>query len=155
VPVYLLRHAKAGNRQKWDGPDNLRPLSAKGREQAEALVEILGDKGVTRILSSAALRCVQSVEPLAARLGLAVEEHEALAEGATPQEVMRLLEDLGTDAVPLLCTHGDVIPTLIDALRRHDGLDVPAGYPCAKGSTWVLERDDDGRFVRGMYVEAP
>lgn len=155
MPVYLLRHAKAGNRSKWDGPDSLRPLSRKGREQAEALVEILGDKGITRILSSSSLRCVQSVEPLAARLGLPVEEHEALAEGATPEEVLALLGELGTDTVPLLCTHGDVIPTFIDALRRWDGLDVPEDYPCAKGSTWVLERDEAGRFVKGMYVKAP
>lgn len=155
MPVYLLRHAKAGNRQKWDGPDALRPLSRKGWEQAEALAGMLGDKGISRILSSSARRCVQSVEPLAARLELPIEEHEALAEGATPEEVLALLDEVGAGAVPLLCTHGDVIPTLIDALRRWDGLDVPEDYPCAKGSTWILERDEAGRFVRGMYVEAP
>ena len=31
VPVYLIRHAHAGSRSGWDGDDDRRPLSPKGR----------------------------------------------------------------------------------------------------------------------------
>src|SRR5919106_1615180 len=35
VPIYLVRHAKAGNRGEWTNPDHLRPLSENGKQQAE------------------------------------------------------------------------------------------------------------------------
>ena len=39
--LYLLRHAKAGERRLWDGDDVERPLSAKGRKQSDLLAERL------------------------------------------------------------------------------------------------------------------
>jgi 8-oxo-dGTP diphosphatase len=39
VSVLLVRHAKAGDREKWEAPDDLRPLTAKG--EAQALVDVL------------------------------------------------------------------------------------------------------------------
>src|SRR5205807_1199357 len=83
------------------------------------------------------VRCVQTVQPLADRCGIKVEETEALAEGANPPEVVRLArEAAGEDGAVVLCTHGDVIPTLLDTLALTDGLKLPEDYPCAKGSTW-------------------
>ncbi len=39
--LILVRHARAGDREEWDGPDDLRPLDARGREQAQRLAEVL------------------------------------------------------------------------------------------------------------------
>ena len=36
--VYLVRHAHAGNKADWYGPDLARPLSERGRRQASGLV---------------------------------------------------------------------------------------------------------------------
>jgi 8-oxo-dGTP diphosphatase len=155
VAILLVRHAHAGDRQKWEGPDDVRPLSEKGRRQAHRLVTILDGAGVTRILSSPSVRCVQTVEPLAGRLGLAVEETDELAEGARADEVVALARRVVRHATAVLCTHGDVIPTLLDALAGADGLRLPDRYPCAKGSTWRLEADGSGRFVAAEYVPAP
>jgi 8-oxo-dGTP diphosphatase len=166
LSVYVVRHAKAGDRSKWTGPDELRPLSEKGKRQAEALADLLADQsgsagtagragsGVRRIMSSPFLRCVQTVEPLAARLGLEVETDDALAEGAGEDEVVDLVRKVASEN-PVLCSHGDVIPTLLDALARRDGLRLPKNYPCAKGSTWVLDQDEEGRFVSAIYLPAP
>ena len=152
----MVRHAKAGDRRKWEGPDRLRPVSKKGSKQADALVALLTDRGVTRILSSPFVRCVQTVQPLADRLGLKVEETDALAEGATPPEVVRLArEAAGEDGAVVLCTHGDVIPTLLDTLALTDALKLPDDYPCAKGSTWRLIPDGSGRFATAEYLRAP
>jgi broad specificity phosphatase PhoE len=108
MTIVLVRHARAGKAKEWQGDDRLRPLDERGRAQAEALVDLLRDSGPTTILSSGALRCVQTVEPLATALGLEVEGREELAEGAGADDVLRLVSSLPGDVV-LLCTHGDVI----------------------------------------------
>ncbi len=154
MDVFLVRHAHAGDRQKWEGPDDVRPLSEKGRRQAEGLVDVLASRGVTRILSSPSKRCIQTVWPLADRLGLEVEETDALAEGVGAREVVALAREVARGGPAVLSNHGDVIPTLLDTLVRTDGLVLPEGYPCAKGSTWRL-RAKEGRFVDAEYIRAP
>jgi broad specificity phosphatase PhoE len=151
LAVFLVRHARAGDRQKWKGPNHLRPLSKKGRKQAERLAALLATKGIGRIVSSPFERCIQTVLPLADRLRLEVETDDVLAEGAPAEKTLRLVRDIAPDD-PALCTHGDVIATLLDALVREDGLKLPQPYPYAKGSTWVLETDASGRFVAAKYL---
>ncbi len=130
MTLYLVRHAKAGSRRDWGGPDAERPLSGKGRRQAEGLVDLLADRPVRRVLSSPYVRCVQTVAPLAEKLGLPVEETAALGEGASAAEAVSLLRDLaGTTAV--VCTHGDLIPPVLDTLAATEGLPLPPGYPFA------------------------
>ena len=68
---YLVRHAHAGDKRAWLGPDAVRPLSTPGRREAHGLLTRLRDHPITRILSSPAVRCLQTVEPLARRRGLA------------------------------------------------------------------------------------
>lgn len=107
----LLRHASAGHYGDWGDEDHLRPLDERGWRQAAELVETLVPLGVLRIVSSPYTRCVQTVEPLAAALGLDVERDERLAEGAE-DAAAELLREEGVVA----CTHGDVIHAL---LGRH------------------------------------
>jgi broad specificity phosphatase PhoE len=104
----LLRHASAGDRDHWAGDDRLRPLDEKGRRQAEKIAAALSAKEVRRIVSSPYVRCVQTVEPLAAALGLEVELDDRLAEGANGS-ARELIEEAGVVA----CTHGDVIYELL------------------------------------------
>src|SRR5690606_2783216 len=67
-PIVVLRHAKAAARSDWDGPDASRPLTARGRTQAESIVGMLRAFGVRKIITSDAVRCVETVTPLAAAL---------------------------------------------------------------------------------------
>lgn len=136
MTLYLLRHAHAGDRARWDGDDRVRPLSEKGWRQAEGVIEQYADRPLERILTSPLTRCVQTVEPLAAARGLTVEEEDALAEGASLDQLHRLVAALGaTDAV--LCTHGDVIEAAITALH-HRGVVPRDELRWQKGSTWIL-----------------
>ena len=64
MTVLLVRHARAGSRKYWKGPDIERPLSKKGRRQAEGLVDMVSRYPIKRILSSPYVRCVQTVEQL-------------------------------------------------------------------------------------------
>jgi 8-oxo-dGTP diphosphatase len=151
LTVYVVRHAKAGSRSAWDGPDDLRPLTKAGRKQAEALLEQLGGAGITRIVSSPYVRCRQTVEPLAQLLRLPVELADALAEGSLLSDLLRLIDKV-SDEQSVLCTHGDMIGALLDHLRERD---VPVlGDASEKGSTWALEARS-GTIVAARYLEPP
>ncbi|CAB4725992.1 MAG: hypothetical protein F2754_02275 [Actinobacteria bacterium] len=150
VTIWLVRHAKAGSRSAWSGEDSDRPLVPKGFNQAETIADQLAGEPVTRVLSSPSLRCQQTVAPLARTLGLTVEVHDALDEGHGPRgalELIDLLASSGVDAV--LCSHGDVIPEVLDQLaRRGVNLDEPGR--CAKGSIWQLDVRS-GSVASGTY----
>ena len=112
MTVYLVRHAKAGSRKAWTSDDELRPLSKAGKAQARALAKRLAGEGITRVFSSPYVRCRQTVEPLAERIGVPVEPSDALREGASLADSLRLVEKVaGENAV--LCTHGDVLGNLL------------------------------------------
>ena len=99
--LYLIRHAKAGHRQRWEGPDHVRPLTRSGRRQAEALVEQFRDAPFTRLVSSPYVRCRQTLEPLSRERGLPVEDAGELEEGVGANETFRLISALGpTTAAP-------------------------------------------------------
>lgn len=153
MPWLLVRHARAGSRKGWEGPDIERPLSKKGRRQADGLVEILEPYAVKRILSSPYVRCTQTVEPLAEALGLEIEMRAELAEGAPAEDAVGLVrQHAGTTAV--FCTHGDIVPAVLEALAREDGVDLPRDYDYAKGSVWELD-EVNGKVVSARYLSAP
>jgi len=140
--VMIVRHGSAGDRAAWAGADALRPLDGIGREQATAISRLLAPRAPLTVLSSPAVRCVQTVAPLAERIGAAVEQLAALAEGAVPTTADLL--GAGADRPPaVLCSHGDVIGHLI-------GFD----QPCRKGSIWLCEWDGV-RLLPQTYVRKP
>jgi len=127
VTSILVRHAWAGHWGDWGDDDRLRPLDSRGRRQAEELVELFSRFEVRRIVSSPYLRCVATVEPLAAALGLTVEHDDRLGEGAGGRGAAELLREEGLVA----CTHGDVAEEVL-------------GHGLKKGAAVVL---DDGAVV--------
>jgi 8-oxo-dGTP pyrophosphatase MutT (NUDIX family) len=142
--LLLVRHGRAGDKHDWDGPDELRPLDEKGRAQARRLAEVLPVFAPTAILSAERLRCRQTVEPLAERLGLPVLPCRELGEeefGADPQAglavIEQLLEPRAIPGVTVVCSQGGAIPSVLLALGvRWEGTRVYP--PAAKGSTWAL-----------------
>lgn len=135
MPLHLVRHADAGK-----GSED-RELVAGGTLRAEVIAEHLGAVGVERILTSRYPRCRQTMAPLAARLGLPVEEHDALAEEADIDDAWELLGSLaGLDVV--LCSHGNIISPLLDRVLRR-GAAIEGDWSCRKGSVWTLEGGPD------------
>jgi 8-oxo-dGTP diphosphatase len=150
--LYLVRHADAGDRSGWPGTDRDRPLSPRGERQAQGLAEQFAEAGVTRLLASPFVRCVQTLEPLAAQLGLTVEPDERLAEGAGASPALAAAEECRRGAAAF-CSHGDVIPDVLDALL-HNGLKLKDELRWQKASTWVLTWDSD-RLAKGSYLPPP
>jgi 8-oxo-dGTP diphosphatase len=116
MPLLIVRHARAGKRWEWEGDDRERPLDKKGRRQADGLLEQLAPYSVERIASSPFLRCTQTVAPLSRELGVSIENRPELEEGASREEALALLRELGDAAV--LCTHGDVLENLFGEAGR-------------------------------------
>ena len=152
MTLYFVRHAKAGDRPSWDGDDLHRPLSSAGWKQAARLADRLELLDVSVLVSSPYVRCVQTLEPLAERLGREVTIDDRIAEEAPFEGSLDLLREVPDGAV--LCSHGDVIPETIDALVRR-GLDVRSAPDWRKASVWAIERKKSGRFTRAVAWPPP
>ena len=151
--VLLLRHAYAGRRSSWTGNDRKRPLSVRGKEQALQIADSYADLGVSRIVSSPYDRCVQTVEPMAEAIGIEIETHEALADGADVAETAKLLRKLAKKQ-SVAVTHGDNIFDVLAYLSDR-GMTIPPIVNAKKGSTWVLTPDEDRTFVSSTYWPPP
>lgn len=149
--IYLIRHAAAGSRDEWTADDRVRPITPKGERQSEAIARQLGVRAIDRILSSPYLRCRQTVEPLARRTGLPIEDEASLAEGARVQSLLERLEELAGKNVAI-CSHGDVIPDLLGALSRREVELGQGDYK--KASFWLVEKVS-GSPLRGEYFKPP
>ena len=153
MTVYLVRHAKAGDREHWADDDTLRPLSGRGHRQAFLLIDLLADAKFDRILSSPYVRCMQTVVPIAGVRGLPIEPVDALAEEAPLGDALELVQK---HAIPgaLMCMHGDLMPMLLDHYAS-SGVEMSDDLRWPKGCTWILETDTTGEVVRARYLPPP
>ncbi|MGZ4691092.1 MAG: SixA phosphatase family protein [Acidimicrobiia bacterium] len=150
MDAFVVRHAKAGSRRRFEGDDQLRPLSRNGKPQADAIAEMLARCDIGRVLTSPFARCIQTVEPLAQQLGVDVEIDERLGEGYEWTHALALIESATAPVV--LCSHGDVIGDLMSNLAAR-------GVPLdddriEKGSTWVLQVEE-GEVIKARYLPPP
>ena len=122
------------------------------------MATLLRDEPIGRTVSSPYVRCRETLAPLAAELGLLVQEADGLIEGTPLSEALRVLDKV-SDKPTALCTHGDVIGDLLHHFAgQHVRLDAgddaaPSELRFPKGSTWVLDVED-GEVVRGTYLPA-
>lgn len=144
--IYLVRHARALERSDWAGDDRQRPLTVEGFAQAKAIAARLAKESITAIRSSPAARCVQTIEPLAARLSLPLVIDEDLFEG----ETIALPGAAHKSAAGLvICAHGDNIPALLQSLS------IDWNERCKKGSIWKVRRAADNAVVAARYIKPP
>ncbi|MEU7620359.1 NUDIX hydrolase [Micromonospora rifamycinica] len=139
--VALVRHAHAGRRATWSGPDTARPLDAEGVAQARRLAPLVALVRPVRLLSASPRRCVQTLDPAAALLDLPIEVCGDFDEPKPGQQVDECalaaagrLTALAAAGEPVgVCSQGKVIP---GALARLTGREDDFGT--AKGGGWLL-----------------
>ena len=124
-PIVALRHAKALSREEWQGKDVARPLSARGRKQADAIVGPLLAFGVRKVISSPATRCMKTVKPLATALHRKIHEtplisQDAWEEGKSDSRVV-IGERVRARKPAVLCSHGPVLPEIMNELALATG----------------------------------
>lgn len=145
VPVIILRHASAGEKRAWPESDALRPLDARGRQQAAELSELLAAYGgrPIRLISSLAARCVETLIPyaLANRTSIVTEYAFTIGEPSVSPDVAaartRLAALLADERPTVVCTHGELVEQLvIELCDRFDGRR-PTDPGLPKGGFWV------------------
>jgi 8-oxo-(d)GTP phosphatase len=166
--IICVRHASARNKKAWQragNPDDLtRPLTPLGQVQAKLLGQILTCFGRARVISSAAERCLATVEPYTALTGGVVEPTPAFApplQGPEPAGVTAqaagaapgvavgaaeataaahdLMATLVTAGEPVVtCAHRENLPAMLRSACEVLGAPVPAGPALRKGAFWAL-----------------
>ena len=176
IKVVLVPHCASVSRVGWVGSHDDRPLSGAGQEQAQALARAVGT-GIDAIYTSPALRCRQTVEPLAAVCRLELVELPELyeAEGFhQPAEWVEgvfapmgaavagawtagrmlgaLARMVGTRAGGsiVVCSHGDVIPVLLSSLAG--AYRTPPPSLANRGGWYALQFADGGLAMAGHAV---
>jgi 8-oxo-(d)GTP phosphatase len=156
VPLILLRHAKALSKSGWKRADILRPLDDSGRSEAKALADLLACFAPGgRLISSPAMRCLETLRPFAHLSGGEVEEEPSLfihyepsgTGAADPHSDAQTLvrQAIATGRPTVICAHRENIPKLqaaaLAALTAPGSVRPPArewdaALPTA--SFWVL-----------------
>lgn len=142
--LYLLRHAHAGNPDRWTGDDAMRPLSDKGRRQAERVARWLRatDEPPDLFITSPKVRAVQTAEIVAEVLGVPVVEDPRVAGPLDPDLVDAIVDAAGRPERPCLVGHDPEFSSLLGELI---GVDV---VPMRKGATARV--DVEGRLRSGQ-----
>lgn len=152
--VLIVRHGTAGVRARYKGDDRNRPLDKHGRAQAESLIGQLTAFGATDVYAADRVRCIQTIEPLAQELGVAISVEPSLTEeayGKDPQAAHdRVIQIATQSANPVICTQGKVIPSLRQWWCARDGL-THRELGNRKGSTSVLSLWE-GRLIAIDYI---
>jgi 8-oxo-(d)GTP phosphatase len=156
--VLLVRHAKAGKREEWTAPDDLRPLSPAGVEQARQLRELLPHFGPDRVHAAPPVRCRSTVQAVADDLGVPVIDEPRLSEvgywaneDRGRERFLRIIEGGGT---PVVCSQGGVIPDLVSALAEAGEVRLPSTR-AKKGSLWLLSFTEGHRLFAADYFPSP
>jgi len=152
--VLVVRHGTAGSKSRYKGDDTKRPLDKRGRAQAEALVPQLLAFGATDVYAADRVRCHQTLEPLAAELGVGIHTERALTEEAYAKSPKRarheMLSIAAQPGTPAICSQGKVIPDLIAWWCDRDGVR-PDKARNHKGSTWVLSLSG-GKLIAADHI---
>ncbi|MDN6442851.1 MAG: NUDIX hydrolase [Acidipropionibacterium jensenii] len=154
--IALVRHAKAISRKEWasgkhrNKTDPKRPLDRRGKRQAKALAALLEAYGVSRLVSSPATRCMQTLTPYAQAAGIEIQQREEFTEEAfeahhkpTRKAMKELVaEQLADPDQPLaICGHRPVLPAMGDVL--HSG-----NHPMATAECLVVHLSAKGKAIR-------
>lgn len=151
-PIVVLRHASAGERAGWPGPDHERPLDSTGSKDAVELAAVLACFGPTTLVSAEPLRCQQTLSPLAESIGETVRLDAAFNEETDPVLAARHLRELATSGIgTVVCSQGALIPALLAEVSGQTA----ARYHTGKGEGWVLNFPADQPDRPPMVDELP
>jgi phosphohistidine phosphatase len=125
MQVWLVRHAVAAERDEFEGPDDLRPLTVKGERQFRDFVDWLAGQTSkpSVIVTSPLVRAVQTAEIARKGFGLKkkdVTESPLLSPGAEPHALIELARRSSASIVSTVALVGHE-PDLSRALSEFIG----------------------------------
>jgi 8-oxo-dGTP diphosphatase len=142
-PLILLRHGKAVARSEWPADDEDRPLDALGQNQANRLLSIYQVFNLKEIHTSDAIRCYDTVSPMAKSLGLNLIVTGKISESSFKKDKEKafeyLKEVLKSDKSAVLCSHNPVLPKLLAKVSKKNDL-TPDEDKLQPADAWILHR---------------
>ena len=149
MQLYLVRPARSEKPAGWSGPGGLRPLTELGHAQANGLVELLGHVEVDAIACGPALRCRETLGPIAAALGKSIHIDDRLDRDADLADVVARVQELGERGA-IVCLHRS---GLLEALRSISGASVAdLETRCERGAAWMIEGEPSQALYFGPRV---
>lgn len=138
--IVVARHGKAIPPSDWDGPDATRPLLHRGLDQAASIAPAIAAFQPAKIISSSATRCHATVAPLSALTGIRVDPTDDISqdayEGYKANVGKVVSKRLAKQTSVALCSHGPVIPEIVDAIITKTGSPIdPSVLRAARLST--------------------
>lgn len=116
--LYLLRHAHAGDPERWAGDDAVRPLSDKGRRQSERVGRLLAgvDEAPDLLVTSPRVRAAETAEIVGQALGIPVIVDRRLTGPLYAEEVQDILLAAGPAERPCIVGHDPDFSSLLGEL---------------------------------------
>lgn len=156
-PLVLLRHAKAIERVEWAGEDTDRPLSSIGERQAKRLISSLAPYGIEEIHSSSAVRCYESITPIARGQNIDFFFTDSLSEDVYKKDKERAAKYVNKLLVnnysALVCSHNPVLPAILSSFVDKFGIEVTE-VKLEPGDAWIVHHVE--REVVGIdFLPAP
>ena len=144
--LVLLRHAEALDRNEWIGDDGDRPLIQLGQLQAKRLLSTMQVYGIEEIHSSAAVRCYETVTPIARSLNLNLIFAEDLSEyvyAKNPDKPYKYIKELmKVNSNVIACSHNPILPEILNRLIDKTGIE-SSQTKLAPGDAWVIHHVDN------------
>lgn len=162
--VIALRHGKAMPASSWSGPDSTRPLEQIGVRQARSAARSIASYGPLKLVSSTAARCMSTIEPLATLTGRDVKATPAISQDAYEEgeaDVARVVaKRLSKRQTAVLCSHGPVLPDILEELARQTGSTVArmrrgAALDVGEYTVVHLAAGDPGAGVLAVETHSP
>jgi 8-oxo-(d)GTP phosphatase len=120
--IVALRHGKAVSPTDWDGPDASRPLLERGRLQALSVAPGIAAFGPVKLVTSSAVRCIETVGPTASGTGLTAKITDAISQDAYEhgEDAVEAVvaKRLKRSVSAVLCSHGPVLPRILAEIGR-------------------------------------
>lgn len=146
----LVRHGIAVEPNEWEGREENRPLTEKGKKRARQAAEGLAalDCKPTHLFTSPFVRAYDTARLLRTVVcpTLKAETREELAVGAKPEQLMTVLHALPPEAVVVCVGHEPLLGEVVSLLLC--GKVLP-NFPFKKAGAACLELPDDFKSGQG------
>ena len=145
ITLFLIRHAHAGDPERWTGDDDLRPLTDKGRRQAERIGNLLAaaDEPPDVVITSPLARAEETARIVAGLLGVPLVVDRRLVGSLYAEVVQDILAAAGPSDRPCIVGHDPDFSSLLGELL---GI---GDVPMRKGALARVDFEGGVRAARG------
>src|SRR3954462_4717081 len=148
MQIYFLRHGEA-DWPDWDGSDDDRPLTKRGKKEIRKLAKFLTrlDVDLDEIMASPLPRAAQTADIVAKRYRLTAHEDDRLKPGFDEDDLAKILKDR-SDLALMITGHEPDFTEVISALTG-------AELKLSKGGIALVDLDASSMKGKSLWLFPP